>query len=154
MATEILTLPSPPTPLTHQGVAVLLGNGDGTFQSPLKYNTGTEFVSLAVADFNGDGNADVAVAIDGSDEGPGSGAVSVLFGNGDGTFQPGVTYGSAGDILYRLRFRISTATAERMSPFLTSTPLVSFSGTQVPPPINPSRRMGETAKTVTASRRY
>jgi hypothetical protein len=54
MATEILTLPSPPTPLTHQGVAVLLGNGDGTFQSPLKYNTGTEFVSLAVADFNGD----------------------------------------------------------------------------------------------------
>ena len=38
-------------------------------------------------DFNGDGRTDLAVANDGSTT-----TVSVLLGNGDGTFQPQVTY--------------------------------------------------------------
>jgi Bacterial Ig-like domain (group 3)/FG-GAP-like repeat/Beta-propeller repeat/FG-GAP repeat len=41
---------------------VLLGNGDGTFQPPVNYAAGTQPYILAVADFNGDGRADLAVA--------------------------------------------------------------------------------------------
>jgi hypothetical protein len=53
---------------------VLLGNGDGTFQAAMNYAVGTEPLSVAVGDFNGDGRADLAVANSGSDN------VSVLLG--------------------------------------------------------------------------
>ena len=65
-------------------VTVLLGNGDGTFTaaagSPI--TVGSRPVSVAVGDFNGDGKADLAVAnyVDNT--------VTVLLGNGDGTFTP------------------------------------------------------------------
>jgi Bacterial Ig-like domain (group 3)/FG-GAP-like repeat/FG-GAP repeat len=62
-------------------VSVLLGNGDGTFQTAMKFAVGSEPRSVAVADFNGDGKTDLAVA---NQE---SGTVSVLLGKGDGTFQ-------------------------------------------------------------------
>jgi hypothetical protein len=67
------------------GVSVLLGNGDGTFQAPVTYPAGPggPAVSVALADFTGDGIPDIAVTQVGY---PGS--VSVLEGNGDGTFQP------------------------------------------------------------------
>ena len=67
-------------------VSVLLGNGDGTFQSQVTYPVGRQPISVAVADLNGDGQLDLAVA-DFTD-----GFVSVLLGNGDGTFQPSVEY--------------------------------------------------------------
>jgi hypothetical protein len=65
------------------GVVVLLGNGDGTFQTPVGYPASSPpsvivVDSLIVADFNGDGNLDLAV---------GGSEVSVLLGNGNGTFQ-------------------------------------------------------------------
>ena len=67
-------------------VSVLLGNGDGTFASPVTYAVG-EFPDAMVAeDFTGDGHLDLAVANSGAD------TVSVLLGNGDGTFAPQVTY--------------------------------------------------------------
>jgi hypothetical protein len=70
-------------------VSILLGNGDGTFRRHVDYAAGAPAYSVAVGDFNGDGNADLAVA----DEGIESNAVvSVLLGNGDGTFQPLVSY--------------------------------------------------------------
>ncbi len=84
------------------GVAVLLGNGDGTFQPAVTYSTGAYGAnSVAVADMNGDGILDLVVANwCGTQDQYGcryqSGAVSVLFGNGDGTFQTALVYGSGG----------------------------------------------------------
>ena len=43
-------------------VSVLLGNGDGTFQTQKTYAVGGDPTSVAVGDFNGDGKADLAVA--------------------------------------------------------------------------------------------
>ena len=42
-------------------VAVLLGNGDGTFQAPITYSTSVYPGWTAVGDFNGDGHPDLAV---------------------------------------------------------------------------------------------
>src|SRR5581483_10570988 len=66
-------------------VSVLLGNGDGTFQPHQDYAVGSFPYSVAVGDFNGDGKQDLATA---ANNGYPNGAVSVLLGNGDGTFQP------------------------------------------------------------------
>src|SRR6266581_4836158 len=43
-------------------VSVLLGNGDGTFQAPQNFGAGYGPAFTAVADFNGDGKLDLAVA--------------------------------------------------------------------------------------------
>jgi len=67
-------------------VSILLGNGDGTFQPQASYQTGEYSTYVAVGDFNGDANQDLAVA-NGQD-----GTVGILLGNGDGTFQPQVIY--------------------------------------------------------------
>ncbi len=67
--------------LANTGAAVLLGNGDGTFQPALQYTAGTQPLSIATGDFNGDGKLDLAL----SDAA--SGAIFILLGNGDGTFQ-------------------------------------------------------------------
>ena len=76
-------------------VSILLGNGDGTFQPPIQYATGPDPYAIAVGDFNGDGRLDLAVT--NGDYGS-SGTVSVLLGNGDGTFQPQVTYPVSPDL--------------------------------------------------------
>ena len=80
------------TSSTEETVSVLLGRGEGLFRPPLSYSVsglyGSYPVSLAVADLNGDGKPDLAVAT--------TGGVGVLFGNGDGTFQTAVVYYSGG----------------------------------------------------------
>ena len=65
-------------------VSILLGNGDGTFQPAVNYAAGNSPTDIAVGDFNGDGKLDLAVF-----QGASAGAVtvSILLGNGDGTFQ-------------------------------------------------------------------
>jgi hypothetical protein len=69
------------------GAAVYLGNGDGTFQSPVGYETASSSISVEVADFNGDGKLDLAVGT--------AAGVSILLGNGDGTFQTHTDYDTA-----------------------------------------------------------
>jgi hypothetical protein len=71
-------------------ISVLLGNGDGTFQPQVTYAVGAGvlgFPSAIVAgDFTGNGRTDLAVLNEFGN------TVSVLLGNGDGTFQPQVSY--------------------------------------------------------------
>jgi hypothetical protein len=64
-----------------QGISVLLGNGDGTFQSPV--NDSMPYGCSGVGDFNGDGKLDLLCFDQIS--------IAVLPGNGDGTFQAAVT---------------------------------------------------------------
>ena len=63
-------------------IVILLGNGDGTFTQPVSQPTTTmvDPRSSVVGDFNGDGIPDLAFADSGST------ALTVLLGNGDGTF--------------------------------------------------------------------
>ncbi len=58
------------------GNVVLLGNGDGTFGTPLNL----DFGYTGVADVNGDGKLDLVSA------------TNYAYGNGDGTFQPTVSF--------------------------------------------------------------
>jgi hypothetical protein len=71
-------------------IGVLLGNGDGTFQAETGYVTGFS-LSVTAADLHGDGKLDLVTA-DISDPLGISTGVSVLDGNGDGTFQDAVFY--------------------------------------------------------------
>jgi hypothetical protein len=69
-------------------VSVFLGNGDGTFQNPASYTVGYYPAGIAVGDF-GNGHLDLAVANCNSSTSP---FVSVLLGNGDGTFEAATNY--------------------------------------------------------------
>jgi uncharacterized protein (DUF2141 family) len=77
------------------GLIVLLGNGDGTFGTGVPYPTPVGPLTMAVGDFNGDGKIDLASAIYPDEANP-QYAVSLLLGNGDGSFQPHVEYPLAG----------------------------------------------------------
>jgi len=74
-------------------VSVLLGRGDGSFEAPTAYPVGTGPASIVAGDFNSDGNLDLAVAnANCTFNSCGPGTVSVLLGNGDGTFKAQQTF--------------------------------------------------------------
>jgi hypothetical protein len=77
---------------TMDNVTVLLGNGDGTFGPPNVYAAGITVSSLAVADLDGDGTLDLAVAHWGPEYGLHGSFVSILTGKGDGTFNAPVKF--------------------------------------------------------------
>ena len=71
-------------------VNVLLGNGDGTFQTGVNYNVGYIPIDIKQGDFNHDGKIDLV-------ERTTAGYV-IEAGNGDGTFQPAIiAAGGAGN---------------------------------------------------------
>jgi hypothetical protein len=70
---------------SHNSISLLLGTGTGSFSSPTSISVGSTSSSddnVAVGDFNGDGNPDVAVGI----TDPFPRGVSILLGNGAGGF--------------------------------------------------------------------
>jgi hypothetical protein len=75
------------------GISILLGNGDGTFQSVDFYDLGHQVGGAAVADFNGDGKTDIAVTVAAT-------YPRVLLGDGTGKFtfasDQNTSYGSPG----------------------------------------------------------
>lgn len=75
------------------GIAIFLGNGNGTFASVEFYDMGEEVGSAAVADFSGHGFQDIAVSLPAP-------LPRLLLGNGTGTFtlgsDPNSSYASGG----------------------------------------------------------
>jgi hypothetical protein len=82
-------------------VDLLVGNGDGTFQAAVTYNSGGYLsASVSVADVNGDSKPDLIVANGCADSTCDNGSAGVLLGNGDGTFQSAVNYSSGGQAAF------------------------------------------------------
>ena len=69
-------------------VAILLGKGDGSFESP-RYFTAPGAVHLGVGDFNGDHIPDLAVVENG---GTGHGSLEIFLGDGQGNFHSSARY--------------------------------------------------------------
>ncbi|MHC5722330.1 MAG: FG-GAP repeat domain-containing protein, partial [Nostoc sp.] len=67
-------------------VSVLLGNGNGLFQTPMNSTVGNNPSFVISGDFNNDNKLDLAVANNGDN------TVSVLLGNGNGSFQTPMNY--------------------------------------------------------------
>ena len=75
-------------------VSILLGAGDGTFPTETDYPTGTWTQAVLAADLNGDGKLDLHHAKPINSSPLLFGSISVLLGNGDGSFQNHVDYGT------------------------------------------------------------
>ena len=76
--------------LNGSNTVILIGNGNGTFRAPHIITEPSIRIPQyqAVADYNGDGSQDLALALGFGD----NGLMEILKGNGDGTFQPLVLY--------------------------------------------------------------
>ncbi len=76
----------------NSNISVLLGNGDGTFEAPGQFDvslgSGPHYV--AIADFDGDGKLDLGLANYDTNN------LSIMKGNGDGSFTPSGSYFSGG----------------------------------------------------------
>jgi hypothetical protein len=79
--------------LNGSRTVILIGNGDGTFRTPLIITEPEIRIPhyQAVADYNGDGSQDLALSLGWGFQG----MIEILKGNGDGTFQPLVLYDPA-----------------------------------------------------------
>ncbi len=78
-------------------VWTLLGNGDGTFSRATQYPQPSQTGQIVTGDFNRDGKADVAYV---GTPGGVVGALFVMLGNGDGTFQRASEYAAPNGALF------------------------------------------------------
>ncbi|HEX8815526.1 MAG TPA: FG-GAP-like repeat-containing protein [Terriglobales bacterium] len=70
------------------GFQVALGNGDGTFATPVDTPLTNPIYAIAAGDFNGDGKADLVATTSGYD----GSYLTIYLGNGDGSFTQGQQY--------------------------------------------------------------
>jgi Flp pilus assembly secretin CpaC/tetratricopeptide (TPR) repeat protein len=77
-------------------VSIFLGNGDGTFKPPTTIATGGAPTSIVAAAFNPSNPSLIDLAVTNSVDN----TLEVFIGNGDGTFQKGVTYATGVTPLY------------------------------------------------------
>jgi hypothetical protein len=77
---------------TNSSVAILLGNGDGTFHAGLVIPVANPPQKIIIADFNGDRKLDVATVNSTDVIGSSYNSVSILLGNGGGTFLSPIEY--------------------------------------------------------------
>lgn len=79
---DVIVVDGGSTALGGSGVALSLGNGDGTFVQAIgsPISLGKNLSAIVTGDFNGDGKLDLAVTDSGGD------AVMILLGSGDGKF--------------------------------------------------------------------
>jgi hypothetical protein len=68
-------------------VATPIGKGQSFFSDPTNYPVGMAPRAIAIGDFNGDGKQDLAIADYGDSVTSAGAGVSILLGNGDGTFR-------------------------------------------------------------------
>jgi len=79
----------------YSSLSILLGNGDGTLQTPAVYQLTATPQTIVIADFNGDGRDDIAVGGYAGGQNTtqsDSGVISVLISNPDGSLQPAIAY--------------------------------------------------------------
>jgi hypothetical protein len=84
------------TGISPDAVGILLGNGDGTFQTARPYTVGPTPYAIALADLNRDGVLDVAVTRTGA---PGSRFITALYGGAGGGFGAPVSFPIPGSAL-------------------------------------------------------
>ena len=72
---------------SNKAINLLLGNGDGTFKSPIVTSSPIDPVAITSGDFNKDGKLDLALTSWNT-----GGAITIFNGNGDGTFTAANTY--------------------------------------------------------------
>ncbi len=102
----------------------LQGNGDGTFQAGVNINGGNGANHLLLADISGDGKLDLIATRRGDFNSTTSpGAVTVILGNGNGTFQNPTSY-SAG--INPLRTHAADLNADGRPDLVTTTTTQNF----------------------------
>ncbi len=110
----------------NQGVAVSLGNGDGTFNTPSLFptsaRTGADPMGIKAFDINGDGHLDVITA------NYKSGTVSLLYGKGDGTFYDPLEFASARE---SLGIALADVNGDGAEDVIVSGDALAFSGVTV-----------------------
>jgi hypothetical protein len=86
------------SPTGGMDVLLLLGNGDGTFQSSVGIGSGGRAISATMSDLNDDARLDLVVAnvCPPDDISCPAGNLGVLMGEGDGSFRNPITHGPTG----------------------------------------------------------
>ena len=85
--TDLVSINEAATTGASASVSVLLGNADGSFQSPVNYMLpGTQGLSAVIDDFNGDGKLDIVATSSSITTVPATYSLSFLEGEGNGTF--------------------------------------------------------------------